>query len=388
VTSVAKGSIFKEIGKDGTVSWRVRVDMVDQATGRRRQPQRTYKTKREAETGMAHWLVEIERGTAVATSRMTIAEYMAFWLDTSARHRVRGTTLESYEQKVRLYITPALGTVPLQRLNPAQVQASYNALLTGDEGRSRAKVSARTVRYVHAILHRALKEALALGLVSRNVTEAVAPPKSTRPPIKSWDVADVQRFLAAAATDTYSPVWLIALHTGMRRGELLGLRWQDVDLAASVLHVRQGLVFVRSELRMSEPKTASGRRTIALDPRCVQALREHRQHQNERRLVLGPTWRDHDLVFANDIGGPIDPANLYHRFVKLVKKAGVPRIPLHGLRHTHATLLMKHGVHPKVASERLGHADITLTLQTYSHVLPQMQQEAAVIFAQAVANNT
>ena len=385
---MAKGSIFKEVARDGTVSWRVRVDMVDQATGKRRQPQRSYKTKREAEAGMAQWLVEIERGIAVATSRMTTKEYMAFWLDTSARHRVRATTLESYEQKIRLYIAPALGTTPLQRLTPAQIQAFYNALLTGDTTGARDVVAPRTVRYVHAILHRALKEALSLGLVSRNVTEAVAPPKAPRPPIKSWDVADVRRFLTVAEPDGYSPVWLIALHTGMRRGELLGLRWQDVDARAGVLHVRQGVVFVGSELRMSEPKTASGRRTIALDPPCVQALHEHRQRQTERRLRRGPEWRDHDLVFANDLGGPIDPSNLYHRFVKLVKAAGVPRISFHGMRHTHATLLMKHGAHPKVASERLGHANITLTLQTYSHVLPQMRQEAAGIFAAAVAEGS
>jgi len=381
---MAKGSVFKDVAKDGTVSWRVRVDMVDSATGKRRQPQRTYKTKREAEAGMAQWLVEIERGTAVVNSRMTVGEYVAYWLDTSARHRVRATTLESYEQKVRLYIVPGLGTVSLQRLSSAQVQAFYSTLLRGDEGRGRAGVSARTVRYVHAILHRALKEAVGLGLVSRNVTESVAPPKAARPPIKSWDVADVQHFLSVASADGYSPIWLIALHTGMRRGELLGLLWRDVDLAKGVLHVRQGVVSVGSELRLTEPKTASGRRTIALDPICVRALREHRQRQNERRLALGTAWRDLDLVFTNEMGGMIDPGNLYHRFVALVAKASVPRIPFHGMRHTHATLLMKHGVHPKVASERLGHADITLTLQTYSHVLPQMQQEAAAIFAEAV----
>ncbi len=385
---MAKGSIFKEVGQDGTVSWRVRVDMLDPKTGKRRQPQRTYKTKREAQAGMAQWVVEIERGTAVVNSRMTVGEYITYWLDTSARHRVRATTLESYEQKVRLYIVPGLGSVSLQRLNAAQVQAFYSSLLQSDKGLRHTGLSTRTVRYVHAILHRALKEAVGLGLVSRNVTESVAPPKSTRPPIKTWDVPDVQRFLAAVEDDSYSPVWLIALYTGMRRGELLGLRWQDVDLAAGVVHVRQGVVSVKSQLQTSEPKTASGRRTIALDPLCVQALREHRQCQNERRLLVGPDWRDHDLVFANNVGSPIDPNNLYHRFVKLVKATGVQRIPFHGLRHTHATLLMQHGVHPKVASERLGHANISLTLQTYSHVLPQMQQEAAVIFAHAVARNT
>jgi len=387
---MAKGSLFKEVGKDGTVSWRVRVDMVDPVTGKRRQPQRTYKTKREAEAGMAQWLVEIERGTAVNTSKMTVGEYLQDWLATSARHRVRPTTFESYRKLVRSYILPVLGAVPLQKLTPAQVQTFYAAQLT--EGRNGAKakgLSPRTVRYLHAILHRALKEAVSLGLVARNVTDAVAPPKDRRRAVESWDVDDVQRFLDVAAGDRrFGPVWLVALHTGMRRGELLGLRWQDMDLDAGVLHVRQALSVVSTDdgprITFGEPKTHSGRRTIALDETCVAVLREHRARQIERRLALGPQWREGDLVFTNEFGGPVDPMNLYHRFVALAAKAGVPRIPLHGLRHTHATLLMKHGVNPKVVAERLGHADITLTLSTYSHVLPQMQQQAADMFAAAI----
>jgi len=276
---------------------------------------------------------------------------------------------------------PVLGAVPIQRLTSAHVQAFYSELLRGDR-----VVSARTVRYVHAILHRALKEAVGLGILSRNVTDAVAPPKAPRPPIKSWDVADARRFLARAATDRYHPLWLIALHTGMQRGELLGLRWADVDLARAVLRVRQAIVSVAYRPRVAEPKTASGRRTIAPDAVCVDALREHRANQGAHRRACGGAWRDHDLVFASAVGTPLDANTVSRRFVKLAAAAGVPRIPYHGLRHTHATLLMKAGVHPKVASERLGHASIMLTLQTYSHVLPQMQQEAAAIFAAAVGD--
>jgi len=379
---MAQGTITKFETDDG-IRWRVRVEMVDPKTGHRLRPQRTYKTRREAEVGLTQWRAEIEHGIAVLPSGKSLGEYLEFWLNSSARHRVRASTLDSYAQKVRLYVRPILGHILLQKLTPAQVQALYNELLAGNQ--TRAAISPRTVRYVHAILHRAIKEALGLGLVSRNVTESVSPPKAVRPPIKTWDVADIQRFLAIAEPDGYSPLWLIALHTGMRRGELLGLRWRDVDLAKGVLRVQQILSTVKDGDRFTPPKTASGRRTIALDGPSIMALKDHRIHQKERRLAVGAVWQDHDLVFASDIGTPIDHGNVYHRFVALVKKAEVPRISFHGLRHTHATLLMKHGVHPKVASERLGHADITITLQTYSHVLPQMQQEAASIFAEAVA---
>ncbi len=172
----------------------------------------------------------------------------------------------------------------------------------------------------------------------------------------------------------------------MRRGELLGLRWADVDLARAVLRVRQAIVSVAYRPRVAEPKTASGRRTIALDAVCVDALREHRASQSAHRQARGGVWRGHDLVFASAVGTPLDANTVSRRFVKLAAEAGVPRRPWNGMRHTHATLLMKAGVHPKVASERLGHASIMLTLQTYSHVLPQMQQEAAAIFAASVGD--
>jgi len=379
---MARGTIAKVETEDG-IRWRVRVDMVDPATGRRLRPQRTYKTRREAEVGLTQWSAEIERGTAVTPSGKTLGQYLEFWLDTSARHRVRGTTFASYQRLVRLYVAPALGSVMLQKLSATQIQALYSSLLT-EGGRTSAGLAPRTVRYIHAILRRALKEALALGLVPRNVTEAVSPPKAPRPPVKSWDASDLRRFMAAAQEDGYSPLWLLAVHTGMRQGELLGLRWQDVDLDRGVARIVQAVPTVRDGVQFTQPKTASGRRTIALDATCVAALKEHRARQNERRLAVGALWHDYDLVIASAIGTPLNHANVYHRFIKLAAAAGVPRIPFHGLRHTHATLLMAAGVHPKVVSERLGHADISLTLSTYSHVLPQMQQEAAAIFDAAM----
>jgi integrase len=190
--------------------------------------------------------------------------------------------------------------------------------------------------------------------------------------------------MAVAEKDGYSPLWLLAAHTGMRQGELLGLRWQDIDLERRVARIVQAVPTVRDGVEFMPPKTPSGRRTIALDATSIAALKEHRARQNERRLAMGALWHDYDLVIASAIGTPLNHSNVYHRFIKLSEKADVPRIPFHGLRHSHATLLMAAGVHPKVVSERLGHADISLTLSTYSHVLPQMQHEAAAIFDTAM----
>jgi integrase len=294
------------------------------------------------------------------------------------------TTYASYAQITHVYIVPYLGHVSLQKLAPAMLQALYARLLSG-EG-ERRPLSSRTVRYTHAVIRMALKEALRLGLVARNVADAVSPPKAARPQVKAWDAPELRHFLEVAGADRYSPLWLLAAHTGMRQGELLGLRWQDIDLGRGIARVVQTVPTHHHGVEFGVPKTASGRRTIALDATCIVALRAHRASQNERRLAMGEVWQDYDLVFTSGIGTPLNQGGVYHRFIALARKANVPRIPFHGLRHSHATVLMKQGVNPKVVSERLGHADISITLQTYSHVLPQMQQEAAAIFEAAMGD--
>ena len=221
---MAQGTITKVVTADG-IRWRVRVNMVDPQTGRRKRPQRTYKTRREAEAGKIAWLAEIERGTAVTNSKMTLASYLDYWLDTVARHRVRPTTLASYTQIIHNRIVPTLGTVPVQKLTPAQVQALYGRLLENGriDGRARG-LSPRSVKYAHTVLRMALQDALKLGLVPRNVCDAAMPPKAVRPQVQYWDSEDVRRFLDVAHEDRYRALWVLALHTGMRRGEVLGLR--------------------------------------------------------------------------------------------------------------------------------------------------------------------
>jgi integrase len=363
----------------------------DPVTGKRRQRAETVKTKKAAEARLAEWLTEIERGIEIDGGKMTFGEYLAYWLDTYAKHNVRPTTYESYAAYARRHIIPALGSIPLTKLRPAQVQAFYMHTLHGKRADNRGgSMSARTVRYCHSIVREALHHAMKWGMVVRNVADATEPPRAVRPQIQVWSAEQAARFLAAAEDDVYSPLWLIALTTGMRQGELMGLRWQDVDLANGVIHVRHTLVTVDKKRTLHEPKTKSGRRTITLPASAIVALREHRTRQIEYRLLLGSRWQDHDAVFASATGGWLDASNITRNFRIIMENEEqqrqaerpndkpLPRIRFHDLRHTHATLLLQQGENVKVVSERLGHASIAITLDTYAHVLPSMQQQAAV----------
>jgi len=370
--------ISKVIGARG-VSYLVRVEYPrDPVTGKRKQRAESFGTMKEAKTAQSLWLAEIERGTVIDATKMTTGEYLTHWLASYAKPNTRPTTYASYEIYTRTHLIPAFGSVPLSKLTAAHLNALYAAKLEG--GRKDGKeggLSPRTVRYLHSIMRESLQHAFQLGMITRNVADAVKPPRATRPPVKVWSVDEAKTFLAAAEGSAYDPLWLVLVATGMRRGEALGLRWQDMDFGRGVLHVRQTLVDVQGTVSIGEPKTKSGRRTIALDPATVIALKSRRDAQTFMRKRVGEAWKDLDLVFTTDDGNWIHPRNVARSYGIIVRKAKVPYIPLHGLRHTSATLLLQRNIHPKVVSERLGHSSIGITLDTYSHVLPAMQQEAA-----------
>ena len=383
-------AVTKRPGKDG-IKYRVTVDYsADPITGKRRQRTETYRTKKEADAREREWLTEIERGTAVDGTKMTVGEYLAHWLETYAKHNVRLSTYTAYASYCKSHLIPALGSIMLRKLQPVHLQDFYQVKLRGGRMDGKAGgLSPRSVKYLHSIMREALQHAFEQNLVARNVADAVRPPKGTRPPVKVWNPDEARTFLGMAQDATYAPLWLVLLATGMRRGEALGLRWQDVDLKKGVLHVRQTLVDVNGQVSYGEPKTKSGRRTIELDSSCLAALATHRDTQTFHRKTCGDAWRDHDLVFTTSNGNWIHPRNVDREYFALLariekqrqeKRPGdspLPRITLHGLRHTCATLLLLHNVNPKVVSERLGHATIGITLDTYSHVLPSMQKDAA-----------
>lgn len=366
-----KGSIQKHIAKDGAVSWYAVIDLpADPVSGKRRQKRLSAPTRRACETQVREGLERGEHGLAAESDRLTVRDYLARWL-AAAESTLRPSTFRRYRDLMTLHVTPTLGSVKLAKLSPLDVQALYaNRLAAG--------LSPTTVNQLHNVFHRALRQAVRWGLTTRNVTEMVDAPRPANPEMKTWSAADVAAVLKAGEGDDLEALWRLALLGGMRRGELMGLTWADVDFDRGALAVRRTLTRGTGGVWITgEPKTASGRRRISLPPSVVEGLRRHRLRQLERRLALGPVWEERDLVFTNESGAPLHPNALAGRFAKLIVRAGVPRIRFHDLRHTSATLMLANGEHPKVVAERLGHHDVGITLNRYSHVTPDMQRQAA-----------
>ncbi len=367
---MTRGSIRKH-ARDTGVRYEVVVDLgIDPISGKRRQRSKSFPTKREATAALTTWLAEIDGGTAVERSRQTVGELLRYWLDTYARHNVRAKTCDDYERTITLHITPALGTVAVQKLTAADLQAFYGRMLQDGRG-------PRTVQICHQRLSQALDQAVSLGLVARNVTDAVKPPRVETKEMETWDAAQAQRFLSVAHGSAYGPIWLVFLATGMRKGEVLGLRWQDADLVRQVLHVRQTVGVLRGRVEVKPPKSKAGRREVPIPAPVVAALQAHRARQNERRLALGEAWNDHDLIFPSATGNPLHPSGLLDDYNRLVKRAGLPHVRIHDLRHTHVTLAIAAGANLKAVSKRVGHARASITMDLYAHALPEQQAEVS-----------
>jgi integrase len=317
-------------------------------------------------------------GISAMGERQTVAHYLASWLEVQT-HRLDVGTLTRYEQDVRLHIVPALGRLQLARLTPQQVQALYAAKLA--QG-----LSPRTVGHTHVVLKSALKSAVRLGLVQSNVCDRVDPPRAARPQMHPLTATQANAFLEAAAHNRLYALFVLAIQTGMREGELLGLTWENVDLDNGFVHVQSSLQRVPGHKRIKQPKTAHSRRRIALTPHAVEAMRTHRMLQREQRLRVGECWRDQGLVFPGRNGGMANKSSVVdHHFKRILQLSGCPNIRFHDLRHTAATLLLLQSVHPKIVSEMLGHASVSITLDLYSHVLPDMQRDAATAMARVFA---
>jgi integrase len=361
-----EGSIGRR--KDGLYMARYTVQT---ATGSKRKT--LYgKTRQEVAAKLSKALADRESGLTFDADNVTVAEYLARWLSDSVRGTVRISTFERHEQIIRTHLAPAFGRMKLKTLTPAHVRSLHREKL--EEGLAPA-----TVRKIHSTLHKALSQAVADGLIPRNAADVKAPrpaPEEMRP----LSEAEARTFLETAREtgDRFEALYVLAITTGLRRGELLGLRWDDADLVRGILRVGRALVREGGRHVVGETKTRRGRRQVNLTPRTVAALKAHRKGQLEQRVRVGSFYEDHGLIFSSEIGTPLNPENLVKRsFKPLLKWAGLPEIRFHDLRHTCATLLLGRGVHPKIVQELLGHATIAMTLDTYSHYLPSMGDQAS-----------
>jgi integrase len=362
--------VYPRTLKDGGKVWDAIVHIPNPNTGKRKQVQKTFKTQRQAKKWVNDQQGAIADGTAVPPSNTTVAMLMEHWLEHIVRPHRSGQTYVNYEGTVRRHINSRLGHVKVQKLSAAQVQQWQTALLD-------AGIGARSVQLAHINLGQALKVAVRQRLVARNVTDFVELPRYQAREMNFWTADEATKFISVADQSIYGPVWLLALVTGLRKGELLGLRWQDLDLEQRVLRVRQTVGVLHGKVVFKQPKTLRSRRDVDLPEGIVHVLLAYKARQNARRLQLGPRWQDHDLVFCSERGTPINPDNCDQDFNRLIVLAEVKRIRIHDMRHTYATLAILSGIPVHVVSQSMGHADISTTLRTYSHVLPQQRKELA-----------
>lgn len=372
-------------GKE-TVRWYVVVDIGTDRDGRRKQKWHGgFATRREAEVERAKVVSDLHAGGYVAPDRLTLAEWVGeSWLPMT-RTRVKPSTYHSYRSNMEIHVLPALGTRALQQLTAPMLNTLYADLL--NHGGERGPLAAKTVRYIHTIVHKALGDAVDAGILGANIAERAKPPRPNRNgtrTIECWEPSELAAFLESVKGTRLEPAWRLAAMTGMRRGEVLGLRWRDVDFDQSRIAVRNAIVSVAYEVLESTPKSHQAR-VIDLDPATTALLQRHRDRQAAERAEFGPEYDDRDLVICAEDGSPIHPQSFSQAFDRAVGRIDLRKIRLHDLRHTHATIAVKAGVPVKVISERLGHESPAFMLKQYAHVVPGMQAEAAERIAAVVA---
>jgi integrase len=365
-----EGTIFPRKDKTGEIVGYRGSITVGWKDGRQDRRYFSAKTRDEVRALIQQASLDAKRGMLANAGSLTFGAYLDAWLEHKTRE-TRATTVASYRGIVNAHLRPILGNHRLDKLQPVHVDHLHKTML--EKG-----VSRRTVQYAHVLMHGALQHAVQRELLPRNVASAVRAPAMQRREMRVWTPEEATRFLENIKRHRLYAMFYLALTTGMRRGELLGLRWADVNLENARLRVRSSLVELNNKLVFSEPKTQASKRTITLAHDAVRVLEEHHESQRLERERQGSRWQDHDLVFPSESGTPMNSGNLVRMFKRLARAAGVPEIRIHDLRHTHASLLALNGVSPKVIADRLGHTNVGFTLQVYTHVFEEQRAVAAL----------
>jgi integrase len=369
-------------------TWTIIIDLgKDPYSGKRRQQWHTIKgTKRAAQRTLNEMLVAVEKGTYTKPSRLTLGDWLTQWLEGYVAMSTTRRTQESYRYIVTRHLLPSLGSIPISQMEPQQLQTYYAQALANGRTDHSGGLSARSVLYHHRILSEALSHAVKMGILARNVAELVEPPRPVKAQMRTLSDEEIIKFLVAARETSYYVFFSVLLCTGLRRGELLALRWRNVDLDRAVLYITEtAFKLSNGEYVIKEPKTATSRRMVALPPSLVVLLKGYRADHELFFIQLGAQLQEDDFLFVRLDRKPLNPNAITLAFRRIIRKAGLQHIRVHDLRHTHASLMLKAGIHPKIVSERLGHANIGITLDTYSHVLPGLQEEAAEKFDQVLA---
>jgi integrase len=359
-----EGSVFRR--NDG--SWIAQLDL-GYIDGKRCRPLKRCRTKREAHAALSELRAQHEPGVKPISERFTVGQYLDEWFRECVKNRLKPSTVQDYEQQIRLYLKPHLGRIPLTKLVPMDVQRMVNAL--HDDGLVRAP------QYAYSVLRSALKQAELWRMTRTNAARLVRVPKAPKETMRPLCPEETKVFMEAVKGDRLEALYTVAVSLGLRQGEAFALRRTDIDFAQNTLSVRHTLQRSGDSWSLVPPKTDRSRRTITMPAVCRSALIAHIARQEEEKAAAGREWQEHGLVFSTRIGTPLDSPNVLKRFHRILKRAGLPEIRFHDLRHTCATLLLAQGVHPRLVMDILGHSSITVTMNIYSHVIPAMREEVA-----------
>jgi len=359
-----RGSIVKKNHK-----WYIVVDSTDENGKRKRKWISGFNTQKEAEKKLPEILQQLNTNTFVDTNNITLRDYMQLWLEDYAKPNVAPTTYDKYTYAANK-VSEILGNMKLQQIKPIHIQQLVNKLNNSD-------VTPSTVLSYYRVLNTAINQAVKWQFIQYNPCVAVTPPRNTKNKMMILDQDEIQILLDKSKDHVLYPVIVLALLCGLRRGEILGLKWENIDFFSGVIHLENNLVMANNESILKETKTSTGRRAVDISSNVVEVLKKVKKQKMSYKLLYGSSYHDSNFVCTWEDGRPFRPDYIPKAFAKILVSANLPKIRFHDLRHTHASILLKSGIHPKVVQERLGHSSISITLDTYSHLVPSLQKSAA-----------